>query len=894
MALVAAVGLLAFLPATAAANGPITVNEQTTDAGLEPAGDSKAECISEGAEKGCSLRAAVELANYESREFSETVTIDVPAGTFGNTPEYGTFEIEVGAHIVIVGAGADETKIEGAGEEPHRASIFTVDEGASLTLQKVTLLHGYAESGRGNGGAIDGEGGASVTIEQSAIEHSAADHDGGGVYGGDDSFLHEGALITIKHSTITENFAEGSDEGGGNGGGVDGEPGASITIAEESTIAKNTADRNGGGVSAGTGILVTNTECDVLGATSSTAHARSDVESDSSVSAGLTIKQSKIEGNTAEGDGRGEGGGGVYVSQGEEEECVREEFRAHSSTQSPKPATVASDEGEIAIEQSKIEGNDATQGDGGGVDAINYGGCGQSATSLTVEQSTIANNTAKGEGGDGDGGGIYAANDVSGCSDTRSAHSSGKHAKPAAVALSDEFGLMIEQSTLAENRAGADGGGDGGGIYEDLENNDPIINSTIADNAAGDDGGGMYAAEEDLGFLVSDTVSDNESEGGNAGNLATEEFGAIDLLNTIVAEKGDQKNCEGEIFGEGYNLDYPSESGSPDSCGLSESDHDLVGVEPGFEGGLQNHGGPTQTIALASSSPAIGVVPLAGDCEEPSPEGPSSVDQRGEPRPGIAGDGCDIGAYEYQSNQPEPQPEFRVSLSPLTAEQEAGTTQTHAVTATVTQESVPAARARAALAAAKPGVDVTFTVTGQNGGVTGTCTTPEGASDPACATNSEGKVVFTYADAKGAGTDTIDASVVVGATTDRATASMKWTPVKEQVKPGTTTTATPVASTSVLPFKIVSRCTSKRDITIHIQNVKQLGVVSAVISINGHSKRTLRGRHLTAAINLVGLPKGTFTIEIVARTSSGHTLRGKRVYHTCRGTPLPGHSYLPL
>ncbi len=97
----------------------------------------------------------------------------------------------------------------------------------------------------------------------------------------------------------------------------------------------------------------------------------------------------------------------------------------------------------------------------------------------------------------------------------------------------------------------------------------------------------------------------------------------------------------------------------------------------------------------------------------------------------------------------------------------------------------------------------------------------------------------------------------------------------------------------MLPFKVVVQCTSKRDITIHLQNVKQFGIVSAVVSIDGHHKRTLTGRRLTTAINLVGLPKGTFTIEIVAHTRSGHTLHGKRVYHTCH-TKLPGHSYIRL
>ncbi len=772
--LLATVALLAIAPSAATAIGPITpltVNEEASDAALTSAGESQEECISESAEGGCTLRAAVELANYESREDDIVVTIDVPAGTFGNTEEYGTFEVKVGARIVITGAGAGQTKIEGAGEEgTPLASIFTVDEGASLTIQKVTLLHGYAESGGHSGGAVYAAGGASVTIEDSALEENGADRDGGAVYGGDQD--REGASITIKHSTVTNNYAEGFEEGG-QGGGVYGEPGASITIEEESTIAHNTAANEGGGVSAGTGILVTDSEClDARGAKASKTHVKSDVEPDGGGSGGLIIKDSAVEENTAEG----EGGGGVYVSQGEEVEYLCEEL-AHSSATGPKHATAASNnEGAIVIEKSTIAKNDAEYGSGGGIAAVNYGGCDESfTTGLTVKQSTITENTANGS--DGDGGGIYAETEEGLCTGARSAHASKHHVGPAAAEIYyEESGLTVDQSTISHNRAGSDGGGYGGGVFEDVYYEDPIVNSTIADNSAGDDGGGVYAASEDVGALISDTLSDNTSEGNDGNNVAGGYSGTIELRNTILAEEpGEHEhNCEGAIeslvSGAGYNLDFPStESSTPDACGLSTEDHDLVGVAPTLDPkGLQNNGGPTQTIALLSGSPAIGVVPLAEDCEE-AEAGPDLVDQRGVVRPGIPGKGCDIGAYEYQ----------------------------------------------------------------------------ESVATPA--------------------------------------APKKEEPKKEEPKK------------EVLSVKIVSpaQCASLRDITIHIQNVKQFGIVSAVVSIDGKHKRTLTGRRLTTAINLRGLPKGTFTIEIVARTRSGHTLRGKRVYHTCHNK-LPGHSYLPL
>jgi hypothetical protein len=63
--------------------------------------------------------------------------------------------------------------------------------------------------------------------------------------------------------------------------------------------------------------------------------------------------------------------------------------------------------------------------------------------------------------------------------------------------------------------------------------------------------------------------------------------------------------------------------------------------------GVQNNGGPTQTIALLSTSPvvdAIRVIPISY-CTAIDSVTPIATDQRGLPRP--QGSPCDIGAYEY-------------------------------------------------------------------------------------------------------------------------------------------------------------------------------------------------------------------------------------------------------
>ena len=73
--------------------------------------------------------------------------------------------------------------------------------------------------------------------------------------------------------------------------------------------------------------------------------------------------------------------------------------------------------------------------------------------------------------------------------------------------------------------------------------------------------------------------------------------------------------------------------------------------------GLANNGGPTETIALQPTSPAIDAIPFASCTDQAMPPNQLTTDQRGEPRPDPADgpDGpCDIGAYEFQKPAPVP------------------------------------------------------------------------------------------------------------------------------------------------------------------------------------------------------------------------------------------------
>jgi hypothetical protein len=134
-----------------------------------------------------------------------------------------------------------------------------------------------------------------------------------------------------------------------------------------------------------------------------------------------------------------------------------------------------------------------------------------------------------------------------------------------------------------------------------------------------------------------------------SGNSANSQGGAVynyvgynvTLQNSIVASSTSGGNCAGTMTSKGYNLS------SDGSCTFNNAG-DLNNTDP-MLGLLQNNGGPTQTMALPSGSPAI-------DAGNPSGcnDGQGNLlktDQRGIPRPDKEDSvGCDMGAYESQSD----------------------------------------------------------------------------------------------------------------------------------------------------------------------------------------------------------------------------------------------------
>jgi hypothetical protein len=132
-------------------------------------------------------------------------------------------------------------------------------------------------------------------------------------------------------------------------------------------------------------------------------------------------------------------------------------------------------------------------------------------------------------------------------------------------------------------------------------------------------------------------VNNSTVSGNSAGGIFNS--GTATLQNSIISNSG--PNCSGAITSHGYNLI------SDGSCAFS-GPGDMNNTDPKL-GPIQNNGGPTQTMALPSGSPAV-------DAGNPSgcTDGAGHLlrtDQRGKPRPDTEDTGgCDMGAYERQSD----------------------------------------------------------------------------------------------------------------------------------------------------------------------------------------------------------------------------------------------------
>ena len=321
---------------------------------------------------------------------------------------------------------------------------------------------------------------------------------------------------------------------------------------------------------------------------------------------GINLTRCTFLGNHSRNGGAIFGGGGVITDS------------SFSGNYAAYGGAISGSGGEIR--STHFDGNSAT------VNSNSIGGAIVNSAQLSVVSSTFSNNGVGGFSGSPPnhaGGAVYNSGTLTVADSTFSNNGVGLGG---AIYNDCDFAtLAVTNSTFSGN------GGAGGALFNC--NMAAVSNSTFTGNGGGAFGGAIYSVGADL-TLTNSTLSANGAplgDGTQGGNI--EAFTAT-LSNTIIANSTSGANCSAasSIIDGGHNLD------SDGTCGIGPATDPMLAPV-----GLADNGGPTQTLALQTGSPAIN----GGDetiCAAPPV---NNLDQRGLVRPGLGVANCSIGAFEY-------------------------------------------------------------------------------------------------------------------------------------------------------------------------------------------------------------------------------------------------------
>ena len=198
----------------------------------------------------CTLRAAIQ----ESNALSGPDILNLPVNTYKlsiegkNEDDSTTGDLDIIDDLVILGAGADDTIIDGNKKD----RVLHIINSVKVEISDVQITNGNATFG---GGLLNED--ATITIDDSIIYRNSVDSDGGGIY--------SSGTILVSGSTILENSAALTGGGGiknmgsatfdncvfsynsthNLGGGIENH--GDITI-NNSTLSKNFTDIAAGGI----------------------------------------------------------------------------------------------------------------------------------------------------------------------------------------------------------------------------------------------------------------------------------------------------------------------------------------------------------------------------------------------------------------------------------------------------------------------------------------------------------------------------------------------------------------------------------------------------------------------------------------------------------------------
>jgi hypothetical protein len=485
-----------------------------------------------------------------------------------------------------------------------------IDNAGTLTVSSSTISSNSALNG-GNGAGIDNTGTLTVIGSTLASNSSASDNSSPG-NGGHGAAIYNGAggSLTVTNSTLQQNQAASGSRGASSGGGIYNSANATSTVIG-STFTANAASSggSGGGILNAGNLTVTGSTFDSNSSSANGTFSYGGFGAGIANTGTLTITNSTLSGNHANGSRYGGGnGGGLYNT------------------------------GSITLDGCTVSGNSGGFAGGG---LTNFG-------TGTVSHSTFNSNHTSGSNFAGSsGGGIYNGGTLTVTTSTFQ----GNAAQPAyhlarGGALSNSGNLTVTNSTLIGNSAASFEGTSYGGGIDSNGGTLTVTNCTLSANTSSTYGGGISHSGGTV--TVNDATLSGNSAGQGGGIYRVSSAGTLTLQNTIVAGNHSDASANsgpdlnGAVNGvSGYNL---VGIGDTSLTGISNgTNQNQIGTTANPINAqlapLGNYGGPTQTMALLSSSPARN----AGN-----PVGAPRTDQRGLPRV-VAGQ-MDIGAFQTQAS----------------------------------------------------------------------------------------------------------------------------------------------------------------------------------------------------------------------------------------------------
>jgi Tol biopolymer transport system component len=344
----------------------------------------------------------------------------------------------------------------------------------------------------------------------------------------------------------------------------------------------------------------------------------------------LSLQNVVVTGGIVSGE---DGGGGIYVGLDGLLDLYNTTI---SNNSSGYRGGGIYNSGTTYLRNGSVISNNSANGAFAGGGGIYNGGRYNGASTLTIIDSTINNNTA-------DDALIY--------------YSKGG-------GISNESGILVVINSTISNNTAYRGRAGGGGIYigtsNSLSSSVALVNTTVSGNTSGNSGGGIENYSGVLNVQNS-TITNNivyAGTYGSGGGIS----GTANLRNTIVAgnflSASYADDLSGTFNGNGNNL-IGSLTGASGTIGtgtdITFASAGITNINQVLDTTLRNNGGLTLTHALVAGSCAINagnnaLIPADTNDMDGDDNTTEQIpfDQRGTSFNRIAGSTVDIGAFEVQ------------------------------------------------------------------------------------------------------------------------------------------------------------------------------------------------------------------------------------------------------